>query len=144
MFSWIRGLFRRWEPPQQVVEHPVLGRLEWCRDDESWHGECHGYRFNLMIEDALAPDQTLASYAIDVMSAPGWFEGNLEEAKTAAVKEFERYYSDEITGLTLGEVTFFRHQRGGRILASLEGGRDYRCWRMEFTDKKCEGIGFDT
>jgi hypothetical protein len=144
MFSWICGLFRKREPPQQIVEHPVLGRLEWRVDEDSWVGAYSGYRFSLMIGDDVTPNETLASYAIDVMSAPGWLEWNLEEAKTAAVEKYERFYSDEIAGLTLGDVAFFRYKQWGRIMATLEGGRNFRCWRIEFTDKKCEGIGFDT
>ena len=35
------------------------------------------------------------------------------------------------------------HRSGERILADLEGGKDDRLWRMEFSGDRCEGIGFD-
>lgn len=30
------------------------------------------------------------------------------------------------------------------LFAELGPGLDYRCWRLEFADDRCEGIGFDT
>jgi hypothetical protein len=46
--------------------------------------------------------------------------------------------------LTLRRIHFYIHDRGGeRIIADLDGGKDYRAWRSEYSGTRCEGIGFD-
>ena len=144
MFSKILSLFKSGEPPQDEFKHLILGSARWSGEDESWIGEYKGTRFSLAYEGRKSPDDELVAYALDILNDKVWVDSSIGEAKRQATAEFGPPYSDEISSLKLGTVHFYRHKGVGRIIADLEGGRDFRCWRIEWGGKKCEGIGFDT
>jgi len=57
--------------------------------------------------------------------------------------EDEQYYLNEVNSLIVGLIHFHFYKNQPRIFAELEGGRDFRCWRIEYSGTKCEGMGFD-
>jgi hypothetical protein len=144
VLSRIRSSVRKREEPQNAVTHPVLGEMLWSEDDEAWFGGYQGFRFSLAYDGQSAPNEPLIDYALDVMNDPEWLGSSLSRAKEEAVRSSELYYSDEIRSLSLGAIHFYAFRGTPRIIAQLETGREFRCWRIEYGDRQCEGIGFDS
>ncbi len=134
---------RNGEAPAVEVTHPILGVLRWSPDEGAWIGSYRDIRFSLGYEGQATPSDPLVAYALEVMDDPGWLDATFSAAKQEAFKTFEAYYAEEIRGLTLGTVHFLRRRGELGILADVEGGRDDRCWRIEYTGRQCFGIGFD-
>jgi hypothetical protein len=131
------------ETPLVEVSHPVLGPLRWSPDDEAWIGSYRDFGFSLGYEGQATPSEPLISYALEVMDDPGWLDATFSAARDEAIRSFEAYYTEEIRSLTLGTIHFRRSRGTLGILADVEGGRNYRCWRIEYQDRHCFGIGFD-
>jgi len=138
------SLFSRGEEPLPTCSDARLGAMEWSNDDESWVGQYQDKKFGLAYEGKCAPTSELMAYAHDVLTEPGWLDASLAAAKQQAVKEYPEPAHEEIQGLVWGAIHFYRHKGVRRIIADLEGGRNDRAWRIEYQDRKCEGIGFDS
>ena len=143
MFSTIRSLFRKREEPQKVVAVPLLGEMEWSHDDEAWVGNAQGFRFSLGYDGQATPSESLVGYARDILSDAQWLTSTFAEAKAEAIRSYEGYYEEEIRSLSFESIHFYDFKGANRILADLEPGREDRCWRIEYADRRCEGIGFD-
>jgi hypothetical protein len=144
MFEMLKRLFKRGEPPTPMVHDSVLGELKWSEDDEAWHGSYRGRVFSVAYDGSPMPSPRVLAYAREILDDPSWLETSLAQAKAEAAKDFSDFYAAELQALTLGEVHLFVNDRRGEcIIAILDGGKDDRAWRIEFTGKRCEGIGFD-
>jgi hypothetical protein len=172
MFETLKRLFRRGKTPVSVVEdipRPVgsdafdrgsgigenlilgrerykeLGALTWSADDDAWGGTYHDHVFLLGYDGTSTPSPEVRAYAVRILSDSSWLENTLAHAKAEALSSHSPFYAAEINALTFGTVLFSVHpQRGEYIIADLNGGKDFREWRIEFSGSKCEGIGFDS
>jgi hypothetical protein len=136
-------LFRKGEEPKHSFTDGVLGLMTWSQDDEAWFGQYSGKKFSLAYESTKTPPETLTTYAREVLSDSAWLASSLGEAKEKAKQECGDFYVAEIEALRLGRVHFYLHKGRRKIIADLDGGKDGRLWRIEYSDTTCEGIGFD-
>jgi hypothetical protein len=130
------------EPQEQYVD-PVLGGLVWSQDDEAWAGERDGLKFFIAYGGQATPEKELLQYARDVLENPSAFTDTVERAKPDAIAAHPKL-ADEIAGLRVEAVRFYAFKNTRRILADLAGGQRDRSWRVEFSERDCDGIGFDT
>jgi hypothetical protein len=147
LISKLRGIFglsgEPIEEPMQEFIDPVLGAMKWNEDDEVWIGEYNGFQFALSYEGKRDPTSAVIKYARENLANPQCLNDGLAQAKAAATRDFGQYYLDEANSLIFGLIHFYFYKNQPRIFAELEGGRDFRCWRIEFSGTKFEGIGFD-
>ena len=141
---FLKKLFEKGEDPLPIVEDPKLGRLEWSKDDEAWIGFFNGFRFALSYERKVAPTPRLSDYAKDVLGNPGWLTGTLEMEKSSWASKVPPNVKDEVARLKFGIVQFSMRKDCGYIIADVEGGGDNRSWRIEYHDRECDGLCFDT
>ena len=143
------------EDPESRIADPVLGELNWSDHEEGWFGSCNGFHFSIAYDRTRVPDDGLLTYVRESLSDPTWLNSALAQAKEQYKQEFRpndrEFYSAEIDELTWESLHFGRYSGGGAkrrgklfILASLEPGRDFRAWRVEFFEHTCEGLGFDS
>ena len=127
---------------QEFID-PVLGVMKWNEDDEVWIGEYNRFQFALSYEGKRDPTSAVIKYARETLANPQCLNDGLAQAKAAATRDFGQYYLDEANSLIFGLIHFYFYKNQPRIFAELEGERDFRCWRIEFSGTKFEGIGFD-
>ena len=127
---------------QEFID-PALGAMKWNEDDEVWIGEYNGFQFALSYEGKREPTPAVIEYARETLANPQCLNDGLAQAKSAATRDFGQYYLDEAHSLIFGLIHFYFHKNQPRIFVELEGGRDFRCWRIQFSGTKFEGIGFD-
>ena len=137
-------LFRKAETPERNYSDPVLGPLEWSEEEEAWLGDFNAHQFSLEYDGSPRASEQVVAYAREFLADPQWVEASLAEAKAAARDEYAPSYDPEIDALTFGRIHFYIHKRNRRVFAQLLGGHDYRAWRIEYADRQCEGIGFDS
>lgn len=137
-------LFKRKAPPLPSIQHPTLGSLVWSPDDDGWKGTHKTHSFLLGHEGAPTPSEALCAYALSILEPPEWLDGQLTHIKAHPSPPYLLPYLNEIQKLTYGEVGIYLHKGGPRVFASLEGGLDYRAWRIEFAGHTLEGLGFDS
>jgi hypothetical protein len=77
------------------------------------------------------------------MGAAGLLDRSLPAAKERAKHEYGSFYAAEIDGLQYEHVLFFPRKGSRCAIADLGPGQANRCWRIEFTEDACDGIGFD-
>src|SRR5882724_11482541 len=130
MYKIFRRLFKRGETPAPVVQLPALGEVRWSKDDEAWFGNYNGRVSSLAYKGLATPSEEVRAYARRILDDPSWLESSLAQAKMEALRGHPSFYASEIEALTLGAVHFYVHdRRGERILADLDGGKNYRAWR---------------
>jgi len=142
--SKIREAFSPGEEPAREFVDPVLGAMRWSEDDEAWIGEYNGFCFALPYERKREPGSAVVDYARETLADPRWLNDGLAQARATAPRDFGQYYVDEVNSLIFGLIHFYSYKGQSRAFAELEGGRDFRCWRIEYSEKKCEGMGFDS
>jgi hypothetical protein len=89
----------------------------------------------------------VVAYAREVLGDPEYLVASIaagKERDKARSARYGNFYATEIDGLTIGEIHFYIHKQTRRMLIGLEGGKDYRAWRIEYVERTCEGIGFDS
>lgn len=131
------------EEPAPPFDDPILGTVTWIEDTDGWCGTFNGFRFVLTHERTSPPPAPLRAYAVEFLSDREWVEGAIAEA-IATSPPYLRHFADEMRELEYEELRFSIGARGRGVFAVLGPGRDFRCWRLEFDDLKCLGIGFDT
>jgi hypothetical protein len=120
-----------------------LGELTWVPEYDGWCGKYNGFTFVLAHKASeYAPDE-LKDYAVEMLNDPASLQAALLESISAA-PSYLKPFGEEMAELEYRELHFSLNRRGPYLFAELGPGRDYRCWRLEFTDHKCEGIGFDS
>jgi len=142
--NFLKKLFEKGETPIPIVEDPTLGRLEWSEDDEAWIGSFNGFRFALSYERKSAPPPRLSDYARDVLGNPAWLTDTLEMEKRSWASKVPPNVKDEVASLKFGIIHFSMRKDRAYIIADVEGGGDERSWRIEYHDRECDGLGFDT
>ncbi|QIF04592.1 hypothetical protein [Roseimicrobium sp. ORNL1] len=146
-FSNLFDAFKKGEDPDNIYTDEVLGITNWSEESESWHGEYRGLKFSLDYDRLRKPTDAVVAYAREVLTDPEYLVASIAAGKERDKARFAMYggfYAAEIDGLTIGEISFYIHKQTRRMLIGLEGGRDYRAWRIEYVDRICEGIGFDS
>ncbi len=129
--------------PQRRYEDELLGTMFWSEDEEAWAGESEGIMFLVAYDLQSTPTEDLLVYARQMLADPAQFREIVERAKPAAIAVNPRL-ANEVEGLRVVAVLFYRYKTVRRIFAGLEGGKRDRSWRVEFSEEHCEGIGFDT
>ena len=143
--GFLSDLFKKGEEPLLTFTDSKLGLMKWSEEDESWIGECNGIKFSLAYErKSSVPVKELVVYATEFLGDQKSVNASLEQAKREAQNEYSKSYKGEIESLRIGVVHFYRHKDKRRIIADLMGGENFRSWRIEYNDKNCEGIGFDS
>ena len=142
--GWLDFLLKpKGEDPQERYEDEVLGAMSWSEDDEAWAGEYKGFRFLIRYEGQSTPTDDLLAYARETLGDPGSFLEAIDREKRTMIARYPRL-ADEIAGLRVEDAYFSRNKAGRYLFTGLAGGQRDRSWRVEFTEKHCEGIGFDT
>ena len=136
--------FKKGEEPDSIYTDEVLGAMHWSDEDESWHGECRGVKFSLDYERLKRPTDAVVAYAREVLEAPEFLAASIAAEKEKEKTRYGDFYTAEIDELTMGEIHFYLHKGNRRMFVGLDGGRDYRVWRIEYQDRTCEVIGFDS
>ena len=141
LLDWLTGGGVR---PKPEVQDEVLGTLIWSDDEDGWMGTASGLNFSLGYGKGEAPAESLVAYARELLVTPEWLIQELEAAKVRQRDEFRGHYEAELQELRYELVAIYQHKGNNRVIASLGPGRDYRAWRIEFSGRKCKGIGFDS
>ena len=143
--GFFKKLFEKGEDPVPTFEDPTLGHMEWSEDDEAWVGAYNGFRFGLAYErESKTPTPRVLAYAKDVLGEADWLASTLESEKKVWISKVPPSVKEEVARLKFGLVYFSFRKGSGYIIADVEGGGDDRCWRIEYHDRKCDGMGFDT
>lgn len=144
MLSFLRKFINR--PPRRelVLEMPALGLLRYDYEQNAWVGSIEERNFGLSSRNGQQPTSTLVDYAVGALGAPGWLDAETDIARRTAMAEYPKEAAVEISQLALGFILFYQRKGTCHLIADLEGGRKFRSWRIEFRDRNCEGIGFDT
>ena len=122
---------------------PKLGWIAWSLEEGGWTGVKDGLRFSLGDEDDSPPSPGLKSWANRMLSDSGFLVESLEAAIASAPDHLRRF-EDEMKGLRFSHLYFSESPKGRYLFAALEPGPDNLCWRLEFLEDECVGIGFDT
>ena len=141
LFDWLTGGGVR---PKPEFQDEVLGTLTWSDDEDGWMGTASGFKFSLGYGSGDMPAESLVAYARELLATPEWLIQGLEAAKVRQHDEFGAQYEAELKELRYELVAIYQHKGNNRVIASLGPGRDHRAWRIEFSGRKCEGIGFDS
>ncbi len=141
LLEWLTGGGVR---PTPEVHDEVLGTLIWSDDEDGWMGTASGFSFSLGYGKGEAPDESLVAYARALLSTPEWLVQELDAAKARQHDEFGPHLEAELKELRYELVAIYQHKGRNRVIASLGPGRDHRAWRIEFSGRECEGIGFDS
>lgn len=140
----LKKLFAQGPDPLPVFTDPQLGRMAWSKHDEGWIGTSNGLRFILAYEREAAPTARLLAYARDLLADPAWLPAALEKEKAGWLRKVPSAQAAEVEELSLGIAAFSMRPDRGTMIAEVEGGEDRRTWRIEFHDRHCLGLGFDT
>jgi hypothetical protein len=141
---WTFLFGKRGPNPLASIDDPTLGKMHWSEDDESWIGECGGYRFAVPYTWQAVPDVSLLVYVRMFLGEDGsTFTGNLNAARVKHAAEFERW-EDEFRRLKVEMLRFGMSTNEMGCLVDLAGGEPDKSWRVEFDGHDCLGFGFDT
>jgi hypothetical protein len=141
------------EEPQPMITDPVLGEMKWSSDDEGWVGSYNGFNFEISYHRAGRPEENILSFAREILNDPAWLNSSLaaakEKDKNQMSPNMRAFYAPEIDELVWRTISFGTLRRGKNkgkryIFAGLDPGRDDRCWRIEFVERTCNGLGFDS
>ena len=138
------NLFRKGEEPNKTWADPILGQTEWSDDDEAWCGEFEGFRFSISYEWTGEPDPALVEYAREILRSREWLLDTLIREKITAKTLYGDDLSSEIDRLEYGTIHFMLQKKERVIVAGLGEDGDGRAWRIEFMERSCSGIGFDS
>ena len=146
-------LFAKPPEPEKSFTDPILGPMTWSDEAEAWSGHHNSFDFLIDYTQKKLPSPAILAYAREILNDPSWLQATLLEAKTKFKHDIpakhRALHNDEIDNLTWDQISFgfYRKPVNGenrRIFATLNGGHDYRCWRIEYLYRTCSGLGFDT
>lgn len=119
------------------------GKMSYSEEEETWWTEYDGVRIGIAFSGKVPPDSSLVEYAISFVREKPWFYSQL----TGAAEEVRRENKSlpaEVSHLKTACVHVYELDGVKRALIDLDGGEPYRSWRIEFRERECEGLGFDT
>lgn len=126
------------------ISNSILGLMLYNDDDESWVGHFNSFEFHLAYNESTSPSDRLIEYAISVLSTPDWLQSELNKEKINIQSYYDDSLKSEIQSLDYVNIMFYERGDSLNILAQLSDDLGDRLWRIEFTNRKCDGIGFDT
>lgn len=130
-------------PPPPPFDDPRLGVLQWVAEQDGWCGSMNGLSFVLGNDPRSQPPEALKDYAHEILHDRPFLERALREAIQAASSHYLEL-SDEMKALQYDELHFSISPKGRRLFATLGPGARDRCWRLEFLERTCLGIGYDS
>ena len=151
--GFFSNFFDPGEDPEPTFTDPVLGEMKWFDDDEAWLGSYNGFKFGISYDRKSRPEESILAFARDILNDAAWLNSSLAAAKEKHKNEMSvkmrAFYTPEIDELTWEIIHFSKLQNGkdrGKhyIIGGLDPGREYRCWRIEFVERTCQGLGFDS
>jgi hypothetical protein len=140
---WPFTRLKKRESPVAQFRDDVLGLMAWSEENEGWEGEFYGTRYLIAHDGGSVPSPDLLLYARTMLGPPAPLETKVQRAKRIVTAQHPAL-AGEIAHLEVGTVSFSMRKRTRRIFGVLQGGKSDRCWRVEFTEDFCDGIGFDT
>lgn len=129
--------------PKPTYHHDVLGDMNFSEDDEAWVGFLDCIPLSVAYTAQSEPDPVLIGYGLSLLQDRAWLEAEIENAGRQFALQ-DTFYQDEVRGLKIGKIYVDRRKGVNSALIDLTGGRDYRAWRVEFKERVCEGMGFDS
>lgn len=129
--------------PRPTYHHDVLGDMNFSEDDEAWAALLNGITLFIAYTAQSEPDPVLIEYGISLVKERAWLESEIESAAHQFALR-DAFYQNEVRGLKIGGIYVDRRKGINSALVDLTGGRDYRAWRLEFTERICMGMGFDS
>lgn len=136
-------LFSKPPDPEAVYHHDVLGAMNFSEDDEAWLGILNGIPVSVAYTEQSEPDPILIEYGISLAQDIAWLKAEIESQANRYISEHPSY-DDEVRGLAITVIRVDRRKGTNTALIDLAGGRDFRAWRVEFSERTCEGMGFDS
>ena len=130
-------------PPPLPSEDPRLGTLQWSDEQDGWCGSLNGLKFVLGHDRHSQAPEALKDYAHLMLQDREFLDRALAEAIRTA-PSYYRHLADEMQALGYDELHFSMSPRGRMLFATLEPGGVDRFWRLEFFERQCDGIGFDS
>ena len=138
-------LFDPGATPSPEWSHPRLGNAKWIEDAEGWEGQIEGLRYLLCYERKSSdPIPKLVDYALELLSSEFDLISRVAHVCHEAKSDFEPFYHREIDKLRVEGVSIFWAGKIGKAIVSLDGGQDYRAWRVELAGTQIGGLGFDS
>jgi len=122
-----------------------LGLLVWSKDDESWQGSYQGQTFFVFpAQPFTEPSTEVLVYAESILKDLGWLRSVIEDEKNKYLDQNPKFEA-ELRLLKVNSLNFSIHKRKGKYMnCQLGYGTPDRFWSMDFHDRKCSGMGFDT
>ena len=117
--------------------------MNFSDDDEAWVGFLNGITLYISYTMQPEPEPLLLEYGISLAQDGVWIEAEIERSADQYVSKNPSYKS-EVRGLAVGAIRVHRRKGVNVAVIDLTGGRDYRAWRIEFSERTCEGMGFDS
>ena len=136
-------LFPPSQDPEKLYHHDILGDLRYWEDDEAWFGMFDNVFVSIAYEGQSQPDPSLIEYAVSLVQDKVGLKAEIERQSNQFISE-NQSYTDEVRGLIMSVLQVYKKKGINRALIELTGGFDYRVWRLEFTGRTCDGIGFDS
>ncbi len=128
---------------QQTIHDQSMGIIVWSGEEKSWCGSCNGVQFQIVREAGQdSSSSELMAYARKILSGK-FLQESLEKAKGDWVNRYP-LAKDEIDILRYELLSIYLYKNENRIWAELGPEFPDRCWRMEYHDFVCEGLGFDS
>ena len=129
--------------PTELISNSVLGSLAWSKEEEGWIGNFNGFRFVLDYEDQEFPTESLTEFAKAFLTNSESISSEILQAKASSTQACPQSLVNEINGLQIAAVSFFKVKGEPYVFISFNGGADDRCWRLEHTKGEWSGLGFD-
>jgi hypothetical protein len=141
--GFLATLFKRDTRPVETYLDPQLGKLRWSEHDEAWIGLYNGYKFAIAYYYDSLPAEDILSYAKDMLYEPRWLRDAIVNAMKDAMRGKNARYVDEIRGLKMELIHFYKFMDEVRIFVDFSGCRSFRVWKVDFRDRVCEGMSFE-
>jgi len=141
--KFLQSLFEEPPSPVKIYHHGLLGAMQYIEDDEAWSGVSNGVQVSVAYGGGSEPDSWLIEYAISLVENRAWLEAAVVEASNKYLTKHPSY-TDEVRGLAIDSIHIYDNEGIRSAFIELKGGRDYRAWRMDFAERKCYGLGFDS
>ena len=144
MFNWLR---KKRPSEGSEINHFVLGKLTWNKEDNEWIGSYSGVLITLAYEDNLIePSNELIDYASKMLEGDklGVFLEREKEKLMQELGELSSEHRAEIIELYFDSINFSLFKGKGYIFICLGPNNDERCWRLEIFGDNESALGFDS
>jgi hypothetical protein len=140
----LRKLFSSKEDPVTTYRDPILGKLVWDSDEESWRGTFRDQRFMISYDRSSSePLARLIDYALSVLTDDDWLRVAVADAKKDYLAKHPRF-GTEVDALFPIDISFIPHKRGDFMHIALGEPVPDHFWFVEFHGRKLTHFGFST